>query len=251
MGVSVRIGGRDYVGWHAVTVHRGLEEASASFSCSVSERTTGMRLEPWVLAPGAPCAILVDGELVITGYIDTYSPRFDANSHSVEVRGRSRTADFVDGAAIVPGGQFKQLSLFEIAERLAAPFGLVVDALAAIGGPLADVQIQQGESCYAVLERLCRMQGLLVCDGPGGNLTLTRVGSRRAVGALRQGENILAASAELDASQRFSQYVVKGQRANTDDREDGTGETTGGARTTQASGGPAGPSVRACIGIVA
>src|SRR4029453_2764195 len=33
--------------------------------------------------------------------------------------------------------------------------------------------------------------------------------------------------------------------------EDGTGETTGGARTTQASGGPAGPSVRACIGIVA
>src|SRR4029453_16465072 len=111
MGVSVRIGGRDYVGWHAVTVHRGLEEASASFSCSVSERTPGVRLEPWVLAPGAPCAILVDGELVITGYIDTYSPRFDANSHSVEVRGRPRTAAFVDAAATRPGAQSRHTTL--------------------------------------------------------------------------------------------------------------------------------------------
>lgn len=244
--VTLRVGGMDYEGWHAISVLRNIEQAASSFSCSVSERTTGHGLEPWVLAPGAPCSILLDGELVVTGYIDTYAPRFDAHSHGVEVRGRSRTADFVDGAAIVPGGQFKQLSLLEIAERLAAPFGLPVDALAAIGGPLADVQIQQGETCYAVLERLCRMQGLLVCDGPAGILSLARVGSRRAVGALIQGENILGASAELDASQRFSQYTVKGQRANTDDRIDGKDKA--GAAGEKNGGSAAGDTVRACIG---
>src|SRR4029450_4375559 len=200
MGVTIRVGGPDLTGWTRVSVSRGVEQAAASFACSVSERTTGVRLEPWVLAPGSPCEILLDGELVITGYIDTYSPRFDATSHDVAVRGRSRTADFVDGAAIVPGGQFKQLSLFEIAERLAGPFGLPVHPRAPIGAPLADVQIQQGESCYAVLERLCRMQGLLVSDGPAGILTLTRVGSRRAVGSLVQGGKILSARAELDLS---------------------------------------------------
>ena len=250
---TLRIGGVDYTGWREISVRRGLEHAAAQFEANVSERTTGQPFEPWVLRPGAPCSILLDGELVITGFIDTYAPSFDANTHDVTVSGRSRTADFVDGASIVAGGQFKQLSLLEIALRLAAPFGIAVDALAAIGGPLADVQIQQGETCYAVLERLCRMQGLLVCDGPGGILTLARVGSRRAAGALIQGDNILSASATLDASQRFSEYTVKGQRPNQDDREDGGDATAplGGLRQTQASGGPAGPSVRACIGAVA
>ncbi len=252
--VALRIGGVSYEGWHAISVLRGLEQAASSFSCSVSERTTGLPLEPWVLRPGSPCSIWLDGTLVLTGFIDTYAPRYDGNSHGVELRGRSMTADFIDGAAIVPGGQFKQLSLLEIAMRLAAPFGLMVDALAAIGGPLADVQIQQGETCYAVLERLCRMQGLLVCDGPAGILTLARVGSRSAAGALLEGVNILGASAELDASQRFSQYVVKGQRANTDDRVDRT-STAAPARgrsddDSTASGSAAGDSVRASIGAV-
>jgi prophage tail gpP-like protein len=109
--------------------------------------------------------------------------------------------------------------------------------------PLQDVQVQQGETCHALLERLARLQGLLITDTADGRLALTRVGSRVAETALVQGSNILGASAELDASQRFSEYTVKGQRANTDDRED---------RTTAASAAvsAAGDSVRACIGAV-
>jgi prophage tail gpP-like protein len=257
MGVTVRLGGVDYDGWHAVSVQRGLEQAAAQFSCSVSERTTGAPMEPWVLRPGSPCSILLDGEVVITGYIDTYMPRYDANSHGVEIRGRSRTADFIDSAAIVPGGQFKQLSLLEIAERLAKPFGLTISPSAGMATegprpypefvgpmpPLHDVQVQQGETCHALLERLARLRGLLITDTADGQLALTRVGSRVAATALVQGANILGASAELDASQRFSEYTVKGQRANTDDRED---------RTTAASAAvsAAGDSVRACVGAV-
>jgi prophage tail gpP-like protein len=264
--VTVRLGGVDYEGWHAVSVVRGLEQASASFSCSVSERTTGYALEPWVFGPGAPCTILLDGELVVTGYVDSYAPRFDATSHGVEIRGRSRTADFVDGAAIVPGGQFKSLSLGEIAQRLAAPFGLSVTSTAGMGvegprpsadfvgpmPPLHDVQVHQGETCHALLERLARVSGLLITDTADGNLALTRVGSRVAVTALVQGGNILGASAELDCSQRFSEYTVKGQRANTDDRIDRADSPSAATRdgTTQ-DGSGAGASVCAAIGAVA
>jgi prophage tail gpP-like protein len=112
--------------------------------------------------------------------------------------------------------------------------------------PLQDVQVQQGETCHALLERLARLQGLLLTDTAAGALSLTTVGSRIAVGALIQGVNILGASAELDCSQRFSQYVVKGQRANTDDRLDRP-QAPGAAG---ASGSPAGATVRACIGAV-
>jgi prophage tail gpP-like protein len=251
MGVSLQIEGQTYAGWHAVSVRRNLEQAAATFACAVSERWGG-RSDRWVIRPGAACAVLLDGDVVLTGYVDTYEPSFDAGSHSVQITGRSKTADFVDSAAIVPGGQFKQLNLLDIAQRLAAPFGLpvdITDVADLVLGPLADVQIQQGETCHAVVERLCRMQGVLVSDGAAGILRLTRAGRRRATGAIVQGQNILSASATLDVSQRHSEYTVKGQRANTDDRADGTGESGDGVRLGAASGGgPAGNSVRACIG---
>jgi prophage tail gpP-like protein len=261
MGVSLQIEGMNYAGWHAVSVQRGLEQAAGTFSASVSERWGG-RTERWVIRPGSRCAVLLDGEMVLTGYVDSYGPSFDAGSHSVEISGRSATADLVDCAAIVSGGQFKQLTLLEIAERLLAPFGLSVeltDVIDLVLGPLADVQIQQGETCHAVIERLCRLQGLLVCDGPGGTLRLTRAGRRRAQGALVQGENILSASATLDVSERHSEYTVKGQRANTDDRIESDPEFVGppepsGARMAPRLVAPAsgaGATVRACVGIAA
>jgi prophage tail gpP-like protein len=193
---------------------------------------------------------LLDGDLVLTGYVDSYAPRFDADTHVVEIRGRSRTADFVDSSAVVPGGQMKGLSLLDVALRLAAPFGLAVEVLSALGPVLPDVQIQQGETCYAVVERLCRMQGLLVCDGPGGALALARAGTRRAQGALIQGVNLLSASAELDQSRRHSEYIVKGQRPNTDDRGDGPAPAAGRGLLEQLTGdgGGAGATVRACLG---
>lgn len=286
--VTLRLGGTDYDGWHAISVLRNLECAASSFSCSVSERTTGYGLEPWVLAPGSPCSILIDGELVITGYIDSYMPRFDARSHGVEIRGRSKTADFVDGAAIVPGGQFKQLSLSEIAQRLAEPFGISITSSAGLPvegprpypsfvgpmpsvkpgatiegprpfaefvgpmPPLEDVQVQQGETCHALLERLARVRGLLITDTAEGNLALTSVGTRIAATALVQGDNILGASATIDASQRYSQYIVKGQRANTDDRIDRKDTTGAGDGDDKKNGGSAaGDTVRACLGAVA
>src|SRR5262249_41144636 len=113
--------------------------------------------------------------------------------------------------------------------------------------PVMDVQVQQGETAYALLERLARLQGLLLTDTAAGNLALTRVGTRRAVAALIQGDNILGASAEIDASQRHSQYIVKGQRANTDDRIDRKG-TPGGVPSGDQKGTAAGDTVRATIG---
>jgi prophage tail gpP-like protein len=295
--VQVRIGGINYEGWESVSVLRNLEAAASSFACTMAEKTTELPIEPWSFPPGVPCSIWLDGTLVLTGFVDAYQPRFSATSHGVELRGRSKTADFVDCAALVAGGQFKALSIWDIATRLAQPFGLTVTstpgslpemvdqprpspdfvgpmpqvpASSVIEGPrpspdfigpmppIQDVQIQQGETAHAVLERLARMQGLLVTDTAAGNLALTRVGERVAITALVQGQNILGGSATLDVSERYSEYTVKGQRANIDDRKDQQQSggsllpvaTNGSGATNGAKGEPAGPSIRATIGRV-
>ena len=260
MDVTLQIAGIDYQGWHAVSVQRSIEQAAAQWAASVSEPTSGATaLEGWTIRPGQRVVVLVDGEPVITGFVDAIAPRYSATEHGVDLRGRSATGDLVDSAAIVPGGQFKGLTIVEIARRLAEPFGVTVDVSDVPQSalvPIPDVQIQQGETCHAVLERLCRLQSLLVSDGPGGILTIARAGSRRADVTLAQGGNVLSAGAELDESQRFSDYIVKGQRANLDDRSDRADATGGDPDEPERAaddgdghgGGPAGSSVRATRG---
>jgi prophage tail gpP-like protein len=215
--------------WTSVRVNRSLEQAASTFECMLSEQAPG-RIMPELFLPGSPCTITLGLDVVLSGYIDTYAPEFAGDSHTVTISGRSRTADFVDASAVVPGGQFKNLTVLQIAQQLAAPFGIPVTATVDVGAAIPVVQVQQGETCHALVERLCRLQGLLVSDGPAGGLQLTRAGSDRAATALVQGLNIWSAHAELSFANRFSEYTVKGQRPGSDDAQPtDASEVTGSA----------------------
>src|SRR5215471_2031036 len=82
-GLVLRIQGTDDGGWIAVRVRRDLQAASADFACEVSERWPG-QTQPWRIAPGDPCVVLLDGEVVISSYVFGYAPSFDGHSHRVE-----------------------------------------------------------------------------------------------------------------------------------------------------------------------
>lgn len=207
---SLLVGGDEYSGWTSMRVTRGLERCCSDFELQVSERW-GLEDETWQIQPGETCEIKFEDELVLTGYVDAYRPSYDAGSHSIRLTGRSKTCDFVDSSILVDGGQFAGLTVGQIAAELARPFGIEV-LVEQDGPPEAEVQVQQGETNFALVERLARLQELLVTDDANGRLVLTRAGNTQAASALRHGENIKTASAELDNSQRFSDYIVKAQR---------------------------------------
>jgi prophage tail gpP-like protein len=216
--VELAVDGRRYGGWTAVRVTRGLERMAADFELTVTEAWPG-RSEPWAIRPGSACRLLVDGEPLIEGWTDDYAPSFSAGDHRVGIGGRSRTGDLVDCSVIQPGGQFKDYDLAQIARALCAPFGVPVriDEGVDIGAPFPDVQVQQGETVFELLDRLASLRGVLLTDGPDGALVVTVAGRRRASGALVQGVNVLEASATLAHRERYSRYVVKGQRAGSDE----------------------------------
>jgi prophage tail gpP-like protein len=207
---TLLVSGEHYAGWQALRVTRGLERATADFDLTVSERWS-LEEDIWQITPGEPCEIQLDGETVLTGYVDKYGPSYDAGSHSISLSGRSKTCDLVDCSVTVDGGQFKGMTVGQIARILAQPFGVEV-VVSTQTPPEPEVQVQQGETCFALIERLSRVHELLVTDDALGRLVLTRAGSGRATTDLIHGKNILTASAELDHSQRFSDYIVKAQR---------------------------------------
>jgi prophage tail gpP-like protein len=208
---ELRIGDEAYSGWKTLRISRSLENACADFAVTVSERWALLD-QAWQIMPGNQAEIYFDDALVLTGYVDRYAPQYSATAHEISVTGRSKTCDFVDSSVVYEtDGQFKNLTPGQLARQLAAPFKIEVVS-DFDGEPIPDAQVQQGETCFALLERLCRLQEILVTDDAQGRLVLTRAGAGQCSTVLAQGVNILTGGADHDDSERFSQYIVKAQR---------------------------------------
>ena len=76
------IGDQHHEGWTSITVTRSLDTISGSFQLEVSERDPGA-LVPRAIRPGEACRVSLDGETVITGYVDAVAPSYDASAHTI------------------------------------------------------------------------------------------------------------------------------------------------------------------------
>lgn len=202
--ITLKVGARLYEGWKRVEVTRAMDRATGAFSLAVSDK-------PWPICPGDKAAILIDDELVLTGWVDSVRAGHDADRHEISASGRSLTSDLVDCSAVHSPGQWKGQKLEKIAEALAKPFGIEVVTKIDTGGVEVSFQLDQGQSVHDEIERLCRKHGVLVTDDEHGRLVITRAAPERMPAALTAPGNVLAAEGEFTLDCRFSHYVVKGQ----------------------------------------
>jgi prophage tail gpP-like protein len=227
--LALLVGGRRYGGWKSVRVTRSIESLAGSFDLEVSDRWGGQD-QAWPIAEEDACRVEIAGQAVIDGYVDKRSISLSATARSLSYSGRDRAAALVDSSVVLERWSFRKTSLLDLASKLAAPFGVNV-ALAArvtLPEPPQKTVINPGDSPYQAIQRAAAATGvLMVSDGAGG-VVLTRAGTSRATTSLVQGENVLAASVEYDAAERFARYVVATQVGGTD-------EASGAATRIQAT----------------
>lgn len=223
--VSLIAGGMIYEGWVQAEVSRSVREMAGQFSFEVSERWSGGRdgpaaLQGWRIREGDPCVVAYAGVPVVTGYVDTYCPRYDAESHIVRIQGRSKTADLVDSSAEadVPTGEMRKVSLDQIARKVAGPHGVSVKVQADVASPFDVIRALPGETKHEMLERYARHRAAALTDDTDGSLRILQVRNGGPVASLIEGVNILEASATLRADNRYSDYQVKGQDHGDDNR---------------------------------
>lgn len=210
--VELRIGGQIHEGWLSARVTRSLEQIASSFQLELTERTGGDTALP-VIRGGVACRVDLQGEAVITGFVDEVGLTV-GDSSAMTVAGRSRAGDLVDCTAEHPSGRWTNTELATIARDLCKPFSVSVSAPAT--PPFAAFALEQGESVFAALERLARYRGLLVTSTAQGNIVIGSAGVRR-VPAVLDDNNVLKAESRVSMTERFSAYTVKGQQAGDDD----------------------------------
>ncbi len=210
--VTLAVNGVSYAGWKDVQIRTGIEQISGSFRLAVTERWPGQpELRP--LRPDDACVVAIDGQPVITGYIDDVERQASSSDHAVTISGRDRSGQLVDCSAIHEPGEFKGRTALQIAQELAQPWGIAVRAATDVGRPFETFTVQKGETAFDALKRLARIRGLLVYSDGLGGVVFARSGTAHCGVLLREGPegNIKSGTATFSHAERFSQYRVMGQ----------------------------------------
>lgn len=209
--VTLELDGQGFTQWIDVAISRSLERPERSFSVTAFQQ----RPAQVVARPGSAAVLRLNGVPIVTGWVDDIDVARDVAGSSVTFTGRSRVADLVDSApAPTTPRRWTAAAPSLIVAALAAPFGITVTPPTVGNEPFRRFALEQNETVWDAIDRICSARGLLAIDDAAGNLTLTRLSSSTAlrhVGTLQGGGNLKNWTVSHKGSQRFSTYIARGQ----------------------------------------
>jgi prophage tail gpP-like protein len=218
-GVVLIVNATRYRGWKSIRVTRSIESLAGSFALEANDRWKVDKLTGedavWPILEEDECRVEIDGIAVIDGWIDKRSISATKDSRTLSYTGRDRAGALVDCSAILDGWTSKKVDVAAFAAKIAAPFGVRVSVQPGLHlAPVSKVVISPGDTALEAIRTAAGDDVLFVSDGAGG-IVITRSGTSRA-SSLVEGENILSASVDYDASDRYGTYVVTSQAAGAD-----------------------------------
>lgn len=214
--ITLLINNSSYSGWKTASVDLSIENLSGSFNLSLTDKWANQQ-QPVVIKPTDSCELYIDGQIIITGYVDIVNISLDSNNHTIQIVGRDKTADLIDCSIINGTGQYKNLKLEQIVTRVCEPFGIDVTADVETGDPFETFNIEQGSTALECIQKLCNARQVLAMSDGSGGVLITRAGTKEASSGLIEGSNIKAGTATYDYSLRYNKYIVKGQQQGTDE----------------------------------
>lgn len=217
--VRLQVGPYIYSGWTSIQISKRIDAISGAFYLNMTDNLT-RDLGSWPINVGDKCVVSIRGKPLISGHIDDLTVRYDSERHSVEVSGRDNTGDLVDCSVVSESDEYLNQPLLAIAQSLCEPFGIPVFSEISDTSIFDVFKIDPGESPFHTLEKASRKRGVLFLPDGLGNLKLARIGATRTHSELIEGWNILSASARYSMSERFSEYLVRGQELFRGDTEE-------------------------------
>ncbi len=173
---------------------------------------------PWKI--GEQVSILVDGEQVLTGFIDDISAQYSGDSHSISVSGVDSTDDILKSTASEKV-QFTTKISFEdlITKTLETNTPKTIKVINQVPGltPFETSEIESpevGGNLFDFFLQLARKKKVLLSTDGLGNLTIIRSSTDAVPDKLINNvkeSNIQSASFSLSHKNRYGKYVVFSQ----------------------------------------
>jgi len=193
---------KEIIVWQSATVTKSIENLTGVFSFSL-KANNNLRVYP-----SSTLQFYVNNKIIIDGYIDSVSYGID----TVTIQGRDKTSDLVDCSAIVPSGQFNNITFEDLIRSLLLPFGVdfIIESEKA-KTKIEKVTIDQA-TVFEVIDKEARKLGLLAYSSLEGKLTIAEVNQADSNTFYSYPGNILNYEASQNFAPRYSNYFLKAQQ---------------------------------------
>lgn len=208
--VVLRVAGAEFKGWTDIRITRSLEQMSGEFELGVTQTLGTLDDFANGLREGQRCQVLAFGQVVIDGYLERVDASISATDHTVSVSGRDVTCDLIDSAAQLDKQELANVTIKQAALALLKPFNISVSCPKE-GKPFKKFAVNHGETVFSVLNAHAKQRGMLLYTLGDGVLHIGQPVHEDIDYSLKEGRNILSASASHDTSQQFHTYIIKGQ----------------------------------------
>jgi prophage tail gpP-like protein len=210
--VSMLIDDTQYTGWTELSIKRSLTSLCGSFGFSMAD-VWGINNQLIALRPGLSVRIYIGDEQVMSGWMDSVAPSLASSAHGIRVSGRDRTCDLVDCSAMNVPGIWRNRTLKQIVQDLIEPFAIELVDEVNDTTKFSTFKLNVGETVFEAASRAAAKRATLLITDANGRMVIANTSSQLADDGLKQGGNILAASASFNDSERYSRYIVRGQQA--------------------------------------
>lgn len=230
--VALSIGGKQWRFWGDLEITRSIDtHSTAGFTAPFDVEHKAFR-EAFRPFSYQPVEVKVGGAALFTGTLMDVQPKFEANQRSVQVSCYSKAAILEDCNIPASRTPFEAsgLSLRQVAERLAAPFGVGVKLL--VPDPpkfkrvntrarTFDTKLESDQKIQDFLGDLARQRELLISDTELGELLFWKATSGGSpVVRLEEGKPpLVSVSPKLVAQQYFNEvtgfrFAKRGSKGN-------------------------------------
>lgn len=216
--ISVWVDSVFYNPWLEVSVSRDLNNLAGNFSLSFVDKWRESKTD-WILQPGKEVLIKIGKQPIITGYIDSLDTDVSKDNRNISVGGRDKTSDLID-CGYLGDAKIRNVTFLSLATQLCKPFGIdVIFEAVPVDEPF-DFEYEQGESIFEALHRYGNARSYLLQTNAKSQLVVLNRNENSRIEKsstdLTFGKNILSIGANFDYSDRFSQYIIKGQYPGSD-----------------------------------
>lgn len=215
--VQVLIAGKMHDDWQNYSTDSDLMVPADAWNVSVG--LDGGKL-PADVFEGQQIEIRVGDDVVLTGRIDDVADSVDKHSHTLSLSGRDGAAILVDCSA--PIFVARQVDLAGVVAKVVRPLGITKIRIdAAKTYTLDKVNVEPGDSAWAVLQNAAEANGLWPWFEPDGTLVVGGPDytapdvADLVMRTSGKGNNMLSLSRRRSIHSRYSQVTVLGQTHGT------------------------------------
>ena len=184
--------------------------------------------QPLPFKGGEACKVIVDGETVLTGFIEVVEVEGDAESHTVSISGRDKTGDLLDSTIGVRDKQTGEgslddvrgegLSLKALIQIVIAHLGINISVIDEVGPPLfngaEDIAAPEpGDNAFSFISKYAEKRQVLLTSNADGNLVIAANSGTADDGVVQlilgaEDNNTESYSYSFDTTGRYNSYKI-------------------------------------------